>query len=105
MVLGRVGSWSWASWGWLVVPIAIYCIITLGLFAAGHSDEPFNFMWFFFHEVSDSLERATGLAGWAMAGALSGLLMLGIAVMGFYWDVAWHIDFGRDKDLFTPSHV
>ena len=32
--------------------------------------------------------------------------MLLIAVIGFYWDVAWHIDFGRDtKNLFTPPHV
>ncbi len=40
-----------------------------------------------------------------MAGVLSGLMMLLIAVLGFYWDVAWHIDHGRDEQLFTPSHV
>ena len=98
-------GWTWESWLWLVVPIAIYCIVTLFLFAFGRADQPGSFTGFFFRQVADSLERATGFPGWAMAGALTGLLMLGVAVMGFYWDVAWHYDFGRDKDLFTPSHT
>ena len=98
-------GWTWESWLWLVVPIAIYCVVTLFLFAFGRADQPGSLTGFFFRQVADSLERATGFPGWAMAGALTGLLMLGVAVMGFYWDVAWHYDFGRDKDLFTPSHV
>ncbi len=98
-------GWTWESWLWLVVPIALYCAVTLILFALGRSDQPGSFVGFFFRQVADSLERATGYPGWAMAGALTGLLFLGIAVMGFYWDVAWHYDFGRDKELFTPSHV
>ncbi|HWC12412.1 MAG TPA: hypothetical protein VG455_14475 [Acidimicrobiales bacterium] len=98
-------GWTWESWLWLVVPIAIYCVVTLFLFAFGRADEPGSLVGFFFRQVADSLERATGFPGWAMAGALTGLLMLGIAVMGFYWDVAWHYDFGRDKELFTPSHT
>jgi len=78
----------------------------MSLFVAGHSsEEPGYFVGFFFREISDSLNRLTGFPGWAMAGALTGLMFLGIAVMGFYWDVAWHIDLGRDKDLFTPAHV
>ncbi|HJT37937.1 MAG TPA: hypothetical protein VJ818_05885, partial [Actinomycetota bacterium] len=28
-----------------------------------------------------------------------------VAVIGFIWDVSWHIDFGRDRQLFTPPHV
>ena len=98
-------GWTWESWLWLVVPIGIYCVVTLFLFAFGRADEPGSLVGFFFRQVADSLERATGFPGWAMAGALTGLLMLGIAVMGFYWDVAWHYDFGRDKELFTPSHT
>jgi hypothetical protein len=98
-------GWTWESWLWLVVPIAIYCVVTLFLFAFGRADQPGSFTGFFFRQVADSLERATGFPGWAMAGALTGLLMLGVAVMGFYWDVAWHYDFGRDKALFTPSHT
>ncbi len=60
---------------------------------------------FFFGQISDSLRRLTGFPGWAMAGVLSGLLFLLILVIGFYWDVAWHIDNGRDTQLFTPSHT
>ncbi|HEV3401472.1 MAG TPA: hypothetical protein VG078_06580 [Acidimicrobiales bacterium] len=104
-ILAASGGWTWRSWLWLVVPLAIYSVISLGLFAAGRHREPDSFADFFFGQISDSLQRATGFAGWAMAGVLSGLLMLGIAVMGFYWDVAWHYDFGRDRELFTPSHV
>ncbi len=107
VMLGTVsGGWTTEMWLWLVVPIGIYCGVSLSLFVAGHSnEEPENFVGFFFREISDSLHRLTGFPGWAMAGALTGLMFLGIAVMGFYWDVAWHIDLGRDKQLYTPSHV
>ena len=30
---------------------------------------------------------------------------LATAALGLYWDVGWHIDFGRDKALFTPPHT
>lgn len=50
-------------------------------------------------------ERVTGLPGWAalpMAIAAGSLLA---AVFGFYWDVASHIDNGRDPGPFAnPSH-
>jgi hypothetical protein len=104
-ILAASGGWTWRSWLWLVVPLGIYSVISLALFAVGRRRDPDSFADFFFGQISDSLRRATGFAGWAMAGVLSGLLMLGIAVMGFYWDVTWHYDFGRDKELFTPSHV
>jgi hypothetical protein len=38
----------------------------------------------------------TGILPLLLVGALSGLL-------GIYWDIAWHIDIGRDT-LFTPPH-
>ena len=97
-------AWGWGAWAWLVLPLASYGLISLTLFALGHSNET-NPIKFFFGQISDSLERITGYPGWSMAGVLSGLLMLLIAMIGFYWDVAWHIDNGRDKQLFTPSHV
>lgn len=52
-----------------------------------------------------SLRRATGLPGWAAGGIIFGEWSLLMAALGFYWDVAWHIDFGRDKVLFTPPHM
>jgi hypothetical protein len=54
--------------------------------------------------IAARLEKITGIAGWAAATIGIGLGALSIAVIGFYWDVAWHIDLGRDKDIFTPAH-
>ncbi len=98
------GQWGWSAWAWLVIPITSYCLISLTLFAFGRTDET-NPLKFFFSQIGDTLERITGYPGWSMAGTLSGLLMLLVVVIGFYWDVAWHIDNGRDQQLFTPSHV
>ncbi len=97
-------EWGWTAWAWLVVPLASYCIVSLTLFFFGRTDET-NPLKFFFSQIGDTLERITGYPGWSMAGTLSGLIMLLVLVIGFYWDVAWHIDNGRDNQLFTPSHV
>ena len=97
-------QWGWGAWAWLVIPLASYGLISLTLFAFGRTDET-NPLRFFFGQIGDTLNRITGYPGWSMAGVLSGLLMLLIAMIGFYWDVAWHVDNGRDDELFTPSHV
>ena len=97
-------GWGWGAWAWLMVPLGIYAVVSLVLFAMGGNNGP-GFSDFFFGNISDSLRRATGFPGWSMAGVLSGLLFLLVLVIGFYWDVAWHIDNGRDIQLFTPSHV
>ncbi|MFN2594342.1 MAG: hypothetical protein ABR579_05575 [Actinomycetota bacterium] len=48
-------------------------------------------------------ERVSGLPGWAAvpAGVAGGALL--IAVYGFYWDVATHIDTGRDPGPFANA--
>ena len=97
-------EWGWDAWAWLVMPLAVYGLTSLTLFAFGRTDET-NPLRFFFAQIGDTLQRITGYPGWSMAGTLSGLIMLLIVVIGFYWDVAWHIDNGRDDELFTPSHV
>ncbi len=97
-------EWGWSAWAWLVIPLASYGLVSLTLFAFGRTDET-NPLRFFFSQIGDTLQRITGYPGWSMAGVLSGLIMLLIVVIGFYWDVAWHIDNGRDDELFTPSHV
>ncbi|HEU4481076.1 MAG TPA: hypothetical protein VFS18_04255 [Actinomycetota bacterium] len=50
-------------------------------------------------------ERVTGLPGWASVPmAITGVSLI-VAVFGFYWDVATHIDDGRDAGPFAnPSH-
>jgi len=52
-----------------------------------------------------ALERRTGYAAWSVVGSASGLVLLGIAMVGLYWDVAWHIDLGRDKEVLSPPHL
>lgn len=98
-------EWGWSAWAWLVIPLAIYGLTSLTLFAFGRTNDMRNPLTFFFGQIGDTLRRITGYPGWAMAGVLSGLIMLLVVVIGFYWDVAWHIDNGRDQQLFTPSHV
>jgi len=55
--------------------------------------------------LADRSEQATGLPKWAALPIGMTTLSLLIAVFGFYWDVAWHIDKGRDNGPFsTPAH-
>jgi hypothetical protein len=56
-------------------------------------------------QVITGVDRVSGRAAWSSASVGLGLLALLVAWSGFYWDVAWHIDLGRDIDLFTPPHL
>jgi hypothetical protein len=38
-------------------------------------------------------------------GVVGGLVVMGVAMVGLYWDLAWHVDFGRDTETFTWPHV
>jgi hypothetical protein len=49
--------------------------------------------------------KLTGLPAWSASGLLLLLGTLIVAYGGFFWDVAWHIDIGRDEFLFSPPHV
>jgi hypothetical protein len=55
--------------------------------------------------LADSLRRLTGLPAWSAGGIFLAIWSLLVAGFGFYWDVAWHIDLGRDAQLFTPPHL
>ncbi|MFN2611798.1 MAG: hypothetical protein ABR536_00330, partial [Solirubrobacterales bacterium] len=50
-------------------------------------------------------ERVSGMPGWAaLPLAIAGIALVG-AVFGYMWDVAWHIERGRDDGpLANPSH-
>ncbi|MEX2621743.1 MAG: hypothetical protein WD250_16120 [Egibacteraceae bacterium] len=102
--MGIVVAHGVGAWAWLAVPLTGYVVVTAILAVTGRSTNR-EAVIHFMERVSDSLRRLTGFPGWAMAGVLSSLVMLLIVVVGFYWDVAWHIDLGRDVVLFTPSHV
>src|SRR5256885_12232883 len=55
--------------------------------------------------IASSSGRVSGLPAWtALPGAITGASLI-IAGFGFYWDVAKHIDTGRDPSPFgTPAH-
>src|SRR3954468_2435599 len=55
--------------------------------------------------VARRVEAHSGLPAWAALPGLVTSLSLVVAVFGFYWDVSWHIDKGRDQGPFsTPAH-
>lgn len=105
---GIVGnSEVWPKTYWLVplIPVGFYMMASLTLNVVGNSEKK-SAIPYFFDSISNALERMSGIQGWAMTGILTGLLFLLEAAMGLYWDVAWHVDFGRDVGtLFTPAHV
>ncbi len=96
---------TWDHWLYVIVPFVAYLVIVLGLVLAGEPGEATDIVGVLCHPISSSLRRLTGYPGWSMAGVLTGLFLLGIGVVGLYWDVAFHIDYGRDENLFTPSHT
>lgn len=55
--------------------------------------------------LAREVEHRTGLPAWAaLPGAITGVSLL-VAVVGYYWDVSWHIDRGRDPGAFAnPAH-
>lgn len=55
--------------------------------------------------VAVGMERPTRLPAWALAGSGMALWGLVVAYIGFVWDVVWHADTGRDKELFTVPHT
>ena len=95
------------EWVYVAAPLFAYGIVVLGLatWGWGEGGGDRNVVKGFFRAISFSLNRLTGLPGWCMAGGLTALMSAGLAAFGLYWDVAWHIDFGRDKELFTPPHT
>ena len=54
---------------------------------------------------ADGMSKATGLPPYAAAGVTTMVPFLLIAALGFYWDVSWHVDYGRDEIIFTPGHT
>jgi hypothetical protein len=92
------------DWLYLLVPVAAFVSIVAWLFFSGERSEG-GLVGASVARIGSSLERVTGLPSWAAAGLGVATWSLLVAVIGFLWDVAWHIDFGRDEFLFTPSHT
>ncbi len=97
-----VGPGYGTDWLYLLIPLVAIAGVIAYLVVTGDRGEQRAIG--FIPRASASLERLTGLPAWSAGGVLMGAGALVIAVIGFMWDVAWHIDFGRDEFLFTPAH-
>ncbi|MGH9024065.1 MAG: hypothetical protein ACRDV9_13370, partial [Acidimicrobiia bacterium] len=97
---------TFGDWVWVTAPFGVYFGIVILLTAFGrYEGETMNPLRIWFGRISNALRRSTGYPGWAMAGGLTGLFALALAAMGAYWDIAWHVDLGRDESLLTPPHM
>jgi hypothetical protein len=102
--LAHAGRTGWDEWLYVITPLALFALTVGGLAAAGRPGTDGPRLLRLVARIPSALERVTGLPGWVAATVGTGVFALLVAVIGFYWDVAWHIDFGRDKELFTPAH-
>jgi hypothetical protein len=84
--------------GTIAISIWMTFILLLGLrHRAGSTD--------LLDRVDTRLREKTGVPGWALFPYLVAVVALAIAGVGFVWDVALHIDQGRDVGPFAnPSH-
>jgi hypothetical protein len=91
---------------WLVVAavLAVLFGVSGALYATGDPGRG-NLVERFLNRFATSLERVTGLPAWAASGIALGHWALLSAMIGFFWDVSWHIDLGRDRELLTPPHL
>jgi hypothetical protein len=56
-------------------------------------------------KLAGASERVTGMPGWASLPSVVGTGSLLIALLGMYWDIALHINVGRDEGpLANPAH-
>jgi hypothetical protein len=92
-----------AAIGEVIIATTAATIVTvaLALTVIGHRTERIAFLG----RLSAFAERSSGIPGWASLpiAVITGSLV--IAVIGMYWDIALHIDEGRDAGpLANPAH-
>jgi hypothetical protein len=93
-----------AEWLWVAGALVLLTGVSGWLVATGRpAGDRWPLSWV--RRASSALERVTGLPGWCAGGLLLEVWALLSAGLGFFWDVAWHIDLGRDAELLTPAHV
>lgn len=94
-----------ADWLYLFVPLALFALAFFAIARRGAAPANAQRGTRTLLRFADAAGTATGLPPYAAAGVLTCLAFLLVAALGFYWDVAWHVDYGRDKVLFTPAHT
>jgi hypothetical protein len=104
LALQSVAHTSSSEWLLVAVPLLLLGLALAALVAFGDAGQN-RFPLSLAARASSSLQRLTGLPGWSAGGYALEMWAIVVAGLGFYWDVAWHIDLGRDNSLFTPAHV
>lgn len=99
------GGSAYASWDTLVGGLGLLAIIGLVLLVVGrsgtHDSAPVRTLL----RLPEALARLTGLPAWAAVTVAISAAGLVVAGMGFDSDVAYHVAYGRDTELFTPPHT
>ncbi|TMC48485.1 MAG: hypothetical protein E6J14_12105 [Chloroflexi bacterium] len=95
---------SAGEWIWCAALLAVPFVVTAAVFVLGGKPRRRGLVGLIDRSAS-GVERLTGRPAWSSAGVAIGVWALITAAVGFFWDVAWHIDLGRDRDLFTPPHT
>lgn len=89
------------DWLYTLGPIAAFLAVAAWLWRVGPPEVDHAIA-----RVGVAASARTGLPAWTAATLLVLLgVVLPLAAMGFFWDVAWHIDIGRDEFLLSPPHV
>jgi hypothetical protein len=91
-----------ADWLYVMVPVAVFVAVLAGFAAMGRASAPTTRP---LQRMAHGAARASGLPAWCAGTLVVAIGGLGFAVLGFIWDVAWHIGIGRDEVLFSPPHV
>jgi hypothetical protein len=80
---------------------ALVLTVALLVFGLGHRTGRVKLL----SKLSDFAERRSGLPGWVGVPSAIAAVSLLTAVVGMYWDIALHIDVGRDEGpLANPAH-
>jgi hypothetical protein len=90
-----IGEVIGATAGALIATTVLFTLIYLH--RTGKSD--------ILQRLSDLAERVSGMPGWASLPSVLGTGSLLVALLGMYWDIALHINVGRDEGpLANPAH-
>lgn len=93
------------DWLYILVPLAVALACAAVAARKGSAPEGAQRGTRTILRFADGMSKATGMPAYAAAGVTTMLPFLLIAALGFYWDVSWHVDYGRDELVFTPGHT
>ena len=88
------------DWLYVIVPSLLGLAIAAALVARSPRRDATLIVRF-----ADGAGRTLGLPAWAAGTLVSLIGILLMALIGFLWDVGWHITVGRDEFLFSPPHI